>query len=80
MLAIFITSCTYVGFGIICGATVLRAATGNIDDLYNGTLANCTDGKCDWGLQNSFQVNYWPRSPKLPCYLKWLASNSTTLI
>ena len=56
MLAIFITSLTYVGFGIICGATVLRAATGSIDDLYNGTIANCTDGSCDWGLQNSFQV------------------------
>lgn len=55
MLAIAITSVTYVGFAIICGATVMRQATGNIEDLYNGTLTNCTEG-CEWGLQNSFQV------------------------
>jgi solute carrier family 12 sodium/potassium/chloride transporter 2 len=55
MLAIFITSLTYIGFAIICGATMMRQATGNIEDLYNGTLTNCTEG-CDWGLQNSFQV------------------------
>ncbi len=55
MLAIVITSLTYVGFAIICGATMMRQATGNIEDLYNGTLTNCTEG-CDWGLQNSFQV------------------------
>lgn len=77
MLAIFITSLTYVGFGIvmiflinashsfqlvflvslqICGATVMRQATGNIEDLYNGTLGNCTMDQCEWGLQKSFQV------------------------
>nr|CAH0110941.1 unnamed protein product [Daphnia galeata] len=55
MLAIVITSLTYIGFAIICGATMMRQATGNIEDLYNGTLTNCTEG-CDWGLQNSFQV------------------------
>lgn len=56
MLAIFITSLTYVGFAIICGATMMRAATGNIEDLYNGTITNCSSGDCEWGLQNSFQV------------------------
>ena len=77
MLAIFITSVTYVGFGIvrksfysysirkgetfffflqICGATVMRQATGNIEDLYNGTLGNCSHNQCEWGLQKSFQV------------------------
>ena len=57
MLAIVITSLTYVGFAIICGATVMRQATGSIEDLYNGTAyTNCTSGDCEWGLQNSFQV------------------------
>jgi solute carrier family 12 sodium/potassium/chloride transporter 2 len=64
MLAIVITSLTYVGFAIICGATMMRQATGNIEDLYNGTLTNCTEG-CDWGLQNSFQV----RPPLFLCKL-----------
>lgn len=58
MLAIVITSLTYVGFAIICGATMLRATTGNIEDLYNGTITNCSSGDCEWGLQNSFQVNF----------------------
>ena len=56
MLAIVITTLTYVGFAFICGATVLRQATGNVEDLFNGTMTNCTDINCDWGLHNSFQV------------------------
>ena len=31
-----------MGFAIICGATVLREATGDVADLLNGTLTNCT--------------------------------------
>lgn len=56
MLAIIITSVTYVGFAVICGATVLRQATGSVEDYYNGTYTNCSAGDCEWGLQNSFQV------------------------
>ena len=55
MLAIFITTLSYVGFAIICGATVLRDASGDVADFFNGTLTNCT-GSCEWGLQNSFQA------------------------
>ncbi|CAN7941969.1 unnamed protein product [Ixodes hexagonus] len=64
LLAILITTISYVAFAVIAGSTVLRDATG---EVLNGTnpetlvwsLANCsaTDtGKCPYGLMNNFQV------------------------
>ncbi|KAK2709720.1 bumetanide-sensitive sodium-(potassium)-chloride cotransporter-like [Artemia franciscana] len=59
LTAILISSVTYIAFAIICGATVVRDATGNVLDLVNGTIGNataCEPGACEWGLENSFQV------------------------
>ena len=57
LLAIVITSLTYVGFAFVCGATVLRQATGSVEDYLNGTFTNCSaEIPCEWGSQNSFQV------------------------
>ncbi|CAG2107439.1 unnamed protein product [Medioppia subpectinata] len=50
LLAILITSATYMLFALICGATVLRDADGI------GLPANCTLGDCAYGLHNHFQV------------------------
>ncbi|CAN8011981.1 unnamed protein product, partial [Ixodes pacificus] len=64
LLAILITTISYVGFAVIAGSTVLRDATG---EVLNGTspdslvlsFANCTatdTGKCPYGLMNNHQV------------------------
>lgn len=64
MLAIVISTASYVGFAFICGATVLRDASGDVADLFNGTISNCT-GDCEWGLHNSFQACQ-TRTPTFP--------------
>ena len=61
LLAITITSSSYVLFAAIAGASVLRDATGNPDDYINGTVDEfkkfCQgNNTCEWGLENSFQV------------------------
>ncbi|XP_046634308.1 bumetanide-sensitive sodium-(potassium)-chloride cotransporter-like [Daphnia pulicaria] len=62
LLAIAVTSVSYIIFAIIAGATVLRDATG-IPSNYNNTVATindyieiCAEQDCEWGLHNSFQV------------------------
>ena len=62
LLAIAVTSFSYIIFAIIAGATVLRDATG-IPTNYNDTAATisdyieiCSEQDCEWGLHNSFQV------------------------
>lgn len=41
---------------VMTGSCVVRDATGNITELIDGTFLDCTDRKCEYGLQNSFQV------------------------
>lgn len=43
-MAIFITTTTYIVMVFVAGATVMRDATGDIEDVVNGTLIamNCT--------------------------------------
>ncbi|XP_030081506.1 bumetanide-sensitive sodium-(potassium)-chloride cotransporter isoform X2 [Drosophila hydei] len=61
ILAIVITTGTYMFMVLICGGTVARDATGYVVDALNGSFAflNCSStstGTCLYGLQNSFQV------------------------
>uniref|UniRef100_A0A0P4YBZ5 Bumetanide-sensitive na-k-cl cotransport protein n=1 Tax=Daphnia magna TaxID=35525 RepID=A0A0P4YBZ5_9CRUS len=61
LLAIILTSSSYILFAVIAGATVLRDATGNPANYSeNGTVSDymklCLDEDCEWGLQNSYQV------------------------
>ncbi|XP_016992132.1 bumetanide-sensitive sodium-(potassium)-chloride cotransporter isoform X1 [Drosophila rhopaloa] len=58
ILAIVITTGTYLIMVLQCGATVARDATGNLTDVVNGSFAflDCQPGECGFGLQNSFQV------------------------
>ncbi|KAL9698244.1 hypothetical protein quinque_001685 [Culex quinquefasciatus] len=58
ILAIILTSISYVGMAIMAGATVLRDATGNVTDMANGSwaFAECAPEECEYGLHNSFQV------------------------
>ena len=63
LLAIAITSSSYILFAIIAGSSVLRDATGNPEEYMNGTVAefqlicsSLVDQPCKWGLHNSYQV------------------------
>lgn len=48
LLAILISTLTYVVMVLVAGATVLRDATGEAADMANGSLAymNCTSSEC----------------------------------
>ncbi|XP_017777968.1 PREDICTED: solute carrier family 12 member 2 [Nicrophorus vespilloides] len=56
ILAIAVTTFSYIVMAIVCGFTVVRDATGNIEDFFNGTFRDCAPGECLYGSQNSFQV------------------------
>ncbi|XP_005998362.1 solute carrier family 12 member 1 isoform X1 [Latimeria chalumnae] len=70
MLAILITAVTYLGVAICVASTVVRDATGNVNDTVSaGTNCNssaacslgydfstCHKEKCGYGLMNNFQV------------------------
>ncbi|KYM96976.1 Bumetanide-sensitive sodium-(potassium)-chloride cotransporter [Cyphomyrmex costatus] len=58
LLAILLTSLSYLMMAIMVGGTVMRDATGNVTDLWTtiyGTDFNCTAG-CKYGTHNSFEV------------------------
>jgi len=55
LLAILITTLSYILMAVFAGCTVLRDASGKITDLFNGTLSDCKPN-CSYGLQNNFQV------------------------
>ncbi|XP_048473106.1 solute carrier family 12 member 1 isoform X4 [Rhincodon typus] len=70
MLAIFVTALTYIAVAICIGATVVRDATGSVNDTIsaltscNGSAActlgydfsGCNTQMCNFGLMNNFQV------------------------
>uniref|UniRef100_A0A3B4YEE3 Solute carrier family 12 member 2 n=1 Tax=Seriola lalandi dorsalis TaxID=1841481 RepID=A0A3B4YEE3_SERLL len=71
LLAILITGIVYLGVAVSTGSCIVRDATGNVNDtLSSQFITNCTDAackfgydfssckntKCDYGLQNDFQV------------------------
>nr|XP_032800807.1 solute carrier family 12 member 1-like isoform X2 [Petromyzon marinus] len=72
MLAILITTITYIGVAVCAASCVLRDASGNLNDTYvAGISTNCTnaecglgfdfsscsvDRTCKFGLMNNFQV------------------------
>ncbi|XP_039615427.1 solute carrier family 12 member 2 isoform X1 [Polypterus senegalus] len=71
LLAILITTITYLGIAVSAGSCVVRDATGNFNDTVSmGKFSNCTEAacklgydfsscknnKCSYGLMNDFQV------------------------
>lgn len=48
LLAILISSLTYIAMVIISGATVMRDASGDVAEMANGSMAfaNCTSSEC----------------------------------
>ncbi|XP_050296584.1 bumetanide-sensitive sodium-(potassium)-chloride cotransporter [Anthonomus grandis grandis] len=55
ILAILITTMSYIIMAIFAGSTVMRDASGNVEDYLLGNLTDCIPN-CTYGLQNSFQV------------------------
>ncbi|XP_066244709.1 bumetanide-sensitive sodium-(potassium)-chloride cotransporter [Euwallacea similis] len=55
LLAILITTTSYLVMVIFAGCTVLRDASGDVTDLINGNLSWCKPN-CTYGLQNNFQI------------------------
>ncbi|CAH1967079.1 unnamed protein product [Acanthoscelides obtectus] len=59
ILAILITSASYILMAVVAGCTVLRDATGNVSEYINVSAENwpvCQAGECKYGLHNNFQV------------------------
>lgn len=58
ILAIIISTTTYLIMVLMVGATVVRDATGISEDALNSTFAflDCQNTNCSYGLQNSFVV------------------------
>lgn len=47
---------SYILMAVVTGCTVLRDATGIVDDYRNGSWPICEPNTCDYGLLNNFQV------------------------
>lgn len=57
LLAIVITSISYLGFAALAGAVVERDAIGNVTYVEMGAnITQCPEGGCEWGLMNNKQV------------------------
>ncbi|BES94251.1 Amino acid permease [Nesidiocoris tenuis] len=58
ILAIILTTGSYLLMALLSGSAVLRDASGNVTEYLNGTgtFADCSNRTCMYGLQNSFQV------------------------
>ncbi|CAA9998676.1 unnamed protein product, partial [Nesidiocoris tenuis] len=57
ILAIILTTGSYLLMALLSGSAVLRDASGNVTEYLNGTgtFADCSNRTCMYGLQNSFQ-------------------------
>ncbi|XP_054270805.1 bumetanide-sensitive sodium-(potassium)-chloride cotransporter-like [Macrosteles quadrilineatus] len=56
ILSIVITTTSYVVMAFMMGASVLRDASGKVEEYFAGNFTDCATRKCDYGLQNNFQV------------------------
>lgn len=58
LLAILITTFSYLIMAVMAGSVMSRDATGNLADMINGSWAflDCENKTCLYGLQHSFQV------------------------
>lgn len=58
ILAVIITTASYLVMAVLAGATMTRDATGNLADVINGTLNffECPTEGCKYGLLNNSQV------------------------
>ncbi|XP_076332083.1 solute carrier family 12 member 2-like [Tachypleus tridentatus] len=55
-IAIITTSISYILIIIWLGFTLVRDATGNVEDVLNGNFTNCAGRTCAYGMSNYIQV------------------------
>ncbi|XP_063368078.1 bumetanide-sensitive sodium-(potassium)-chloride cotransporter-like [Cydia amplana] len=56
ILAILLTTLSYLLIAVIVGWTVLREATGAVEDVANWTMGACANRTCEYGLHHSNDV------------------------
>lgn len=56
LLAIGLTTFSYLGIAVMAGASVARDATGDVSQVGDWSFLDCSHGNCTYGLQHSFQV------------------------
>lgn len=56
LLSILITITSYIVLIVVPGAVHLREASGNLDELQNGTYFNCSFRNCTQGLYHNENV------------------------
>ncbi|VVC37171.1 Hypothetical protein CINCED_3A017148 [Cinara cedri] len=84
LLSILITITTYILLIVIPGAVQLREASGNPNEIQNGTYLNCSFRNCTKGLyhdENLMQtISLWPYLIYLGCFAATLSTALTALI
>ncbi|XP_065156250.1 bumetanide-sensitive sodium-(potassium)-chloride cotransporter [Atheta coriaria] len=85
MLALAISMFSYALFVVFAGGAAMRDASGNVTDLINGTLTNCTsDFSCKYGLFNSYSVmqlmSAWGPFIYAGCFAATLSTALTNLL
>lgn len=86
LLAIAITTVSYLGMAVLAGATVARDATGLVGDTVNGSMAflDCGAGNCNFGLLHSSQVvelvSAWGPLIYAGCFAATLSSALASLV
>ncbi|KOB78003.1 Bumetanide-sensitive Na-K-Cl cotransport protein, partial [Operophtera brumata] len=56
LLAILLTTISYLLIAVLAGWTVLRDASGDVSEVAGWAMAECANRKCDYGLQNSNDI------------------------
>ncbi|XP_066994462.1 bumetanide-sensitive sodium-(potassium)-chloride cotransporter [Anabrus simplex] len=83
LLALLISMISYAVFVVFAGGAALRDASGNVTDLYNGTLADCIPN-CQYGLMNSYSVmqlmSLWGPFIYAGCFAATLSTALTNLL
>lgn len=84
-LALLISMISYLIFVFFAGFAAIRDASGNVADLINGTLTNCSETySCEWGLFNSYQMmtlmSSWGPLIYAGCFAATLSTALTNLL
>ncbi|XP_077285790.1 sodium potassium chloride cotransporter [Arctopsyche grandis] len=83
LLSLLLSMFSYALFVVFAGGAALRDASGNVTDLFNGTLADCVP-HCKYGLHNSYSVmqlmSSWGPFIYAGCFAATLSTALTNLL
>ncbi|KAJ8688514.1 hypothetical protein QAD02_024309 [Eretmocerus hayati] len=77
LLAIFITTSSYIMMAITVGATVVRDATGDVEDLFNETIGALTNDSITTMWTNAPHRNWSSFGTDFDCERHYLVHNKT---